>query len=103
GGRQKETTMRSQRKRAFTLVELLVVIAIISGLIAILLPALIKAREAANRSVCASNLRQIGTSMLIYAGDNHGSFPRTYWLESFSYNSSSDHTWEGLRAFTNPN
>lgn len=55
-----------QRPKAFTLIELLVVISIISLLIALLLPALASAREAARQSVCASNLRQIFTSMAVY-------------------------------------
>jgi len=65
------------RRRAFTLVELLVVIAIIALLIAILLPTLKAARERANRIKCASNLRQIGIALRIYAHDNKGHFPRT--------------------------
>ncbi len=68
---------RSGRKRAFTLIELLVVISIIAILISILLPALAKARELANRAVCMANVRGIIQSMVTYAQTNGGVFPCT--------------------------
>ncbi len=61
--------------RGFTLVELLLVIAIIALLIAMLLPALNKARAAAQSVQCASNLRQVGMLCLAYANDAKGAFP----------------------------
>jgi prepilin-type N-terminal cleavage/methylation domain-containing protein/prepilin-type processing-associated H-X9-DG protein len=67
---------RSVRSVGFTLVELLVVIGIITVLISILLPAISRAREQANRTKCKANLRSIGQGLALYYNDNRDKFPR---------------------------
>ena len=68
-------------RNAFTLVELLVVIGIIALLIAILMPAMSKARETAVRTACASNLRQIHSGVVMYANENRGWLPPRYEIK----------------------
>jgi len=63
------------RRRGFTLIELLVVIAIIAILAAILFPVFAQAREAARKTTCASNMKQIATATLLYMQDYDELFP----------------------------
>jgi prepilin-type N-terminal cleavage/methylation domain-containing protein/prepilin-type processing-associated H-X9-DG protein len=75
GNERFSAMQRGHKQKGFTLIELLVVISIIAMLISILLPALATAREQGRRTACASNLRQWGLSMSIYATDNRQWLP----------------------------
>lgn len=79
----------SKKTKAFTLVELLVIIGI---LIAMLLPAVQAAREAARRISCASNMKQIGVALHNYHG-SHQSFP---------YGSLTNHEWPTIHIYLLP-
>src|SRR3954470_2807169 len=79
-----------KKQRAFTLVELLVVIGIIAILVGILLPTLTRARDAAARTACLSNLRTISDLFRIYAVEYKDAIPIGYCgtptpLKQFSY------------------
>ncbi len=95
-------------KRKFTLIELLVVIAIIAILAAMLLPALKNVRESSKKSVCTSNLKQLGVASATYIGDFNSYFPAgqlpaagttvgIFWFDSLNYDNMLNLPWPPIR------
>ncbi|MEX2606110.1 MAG: prepilin-type N-terminal cleavage/methylation domain-containing protein [Kiritimatiellia bacterium] len=80
----KSPTIHARSGSGFTLVEMLVVITILILLLAILVPAVDKAKAIAQRRVCASQIRQITTALVSYATDHQGEYPQ-YQYQAESY------------------
>lgn len=88
-----------RKNQAFTLIELLVVITIIAMLVAILLPAIGRAREIARRSICQNNLRQWFVGVETYANDSRGYYPgitglgQNHWAQDWCYAAHMQDAW----------
>ena len=88
GQRPERTSKTMKRSRqgvgsGFTLIELLVVIAIIAILASILFPVFARARSQARKTVCLSNMKQIGLSLMMYAQDYDETYPGAQWHSEY--------------------
>jgi prepilin-type N-terminal cleavage/methylation domain-containing protein/prepilin-type processing-associated H-X9-DG protein len=86
--------MHRSSRPAFTLIELLVVIAVIAILAAILFPVFAQARERARMSACVSNMRQIGTALMIYAQDYDETFPYAFFRGNTQVGADPSYVWK---------
>jgi prepilin-type N-terminal cleavage/methylation domain-containing protein/prepilin-type processing-associated H-X9-DG protein len=85
-----------KQKSAFTLIELLVVIAIIAILAAILFPVFAQAREKARQTSCLSNLKQMGTGIMMYVQDYDETYPQAYYYLNDNSSAGGYAQWSGL-------
>jgi prepilin-type N-terminal cleavage/methylation domain-containing protein/prepilin-type processing-associated H-X9-DG protein len=93
---------RYSRKRGFTLIELLVVIAIIAILAAILFPVFARAREAARKTACINNLKQLGTGVMMYAQDYDETMPSANFGTMASTPIGASYGWSYIWAILDP-